>query len=150
MYKKMNFDKVKAENFYKDDGDKIKLNWCLYEYSNVMYTKIAESPQLARYRKLHSEAAIAAFCVYFSKRLRKSIFEMQTGIKKGITFDGRYVYECYPENSYAQTQRLLDAALAAWKEHILICSNCPNKCLTEGYEITDMFDNLEKTGWPTR
>ena len=74
---------------------------------------------------------------------------MQISRKSGITFDSGYVYEFYPENPYQQTQRLLEVALAAWNEHILVCSNCPNRCLTEGYEITDMFDNLEKTGWPT-
>ena len=45
----MNLDKVSGANFYKDDGDKIKLNWFLYEYANLLYTKIAASPKLARY-----------------------------------------------------------------------------------------------------
>lgn len=104
----MPVDNVKAKNFYKDNGDKIKLNWCLYEYSNVLYTKIAKSPQPVRYRKLHSKDNIVNFCVYFSKRLKKSLFEMQTGCKNNIVFDGKYVYEFYPDNSYAMTQKLLD------------------------------------------
>lgn len=68
----MGFDKVNAVNFYKDDGDKVKLNWFLYEYANLLHMKIAASSKLARYRKLYSEDQIAAFCVYFSKRLRKA------------------------------------------------------------------------------
>jgi hypothetical protein len=89
--------------------------------------------------------------VYFSKRLKKSIFEMQTGRAKGITFDGKYVYEFYPNNSYAQTQALLDAALAAWGDQLAACAGCQSKCLMDEheYELTDMFDSLEKTGWPT-
>jgi excisionase family DNA binding protein len=54
----MTIDKVKAKNFYQDAGDKTLLNWCLYEYANVLYTKIEESPKLASYRKKHSAKEI--------------------------------------------------------------------------------------------
>ena len=145
----MELDKVRAVNFYQDNGDKIKLNWFLYEYANLLYMKIAASSKLARYKKLYSQDQITAFCVYFSKRLKKSIFDMQTGLSKSIAFDGRYVYEFYPNNSFAQTQALLDEALAAWDDQLKCCAGCQSKCLIDKYEITDMFDNLEKTGWPT-
>lgn len=146
----MSIDKVRAKNFYQDDGDKTMLNWFLYEYSNILYSKIEENPELKNYRKKHCANEIETFCVYFSKRLKKSVNDAQTGHTKGVTIDARYVYEFYPENTYQQTQRLLDAALSAWNEHVLVCLNCPNQCLIHGYEITDMFDNLETTGWPTR
>jgi uncharacterized Fe-S radical SAM superfamily protein PflX len=145
----MSFDKVSAENFYKDDGDKIKLNWFLYEYANHLYTKIVASQKLARYRKLHHEDKIAAFCVYFSKRLKKSIYDMQTGRSKSVVFNGKYVYEFHPKNSFKQTQSLLDTALDAWNEQLQNCTGCPHQCLIDGYEITGMFDSLERTGWPT-
>jgi len=145
----MGFDKVYAENFYKDDGDKIKQNWFLYEYSNILFSKIEESASLARYRKKYKEESISAFCVYFSKRLKQSIHNAYIGKTDGVVLDARYVYEFYPDNTYAQTQRLLEAAIDAWREHLLVCSNCPNQCIQDGFEITDMFDNLEKTGWPT-
>lgn len=145
----MSFDKVRAKNFYQDDGDKTMLNWFLYEYSNILYSKIEESPKLKSYRKKCCAKEIETFCVYFSKRLRKSVNDAQTGHTKGVTINARYVYEFYQENTCQQTQRLLEEALSAWKEHLLVCSNCPNQCLIHGYEITNMFDNLEKTGWPT-
>jgi hypothetical protein len=145
----MPFDKVRADNFFKDDGDKVKVNWLLYEYANNLYMDIAESPKLARYRKRHTEEDIVAFCVYFSKRLRKSIHDSRVGISDGVLLDGRYVYEFYPDNSYEQTQLLLESAMSAWKEQLNTCVGCGNKCLMDGYELTGMFDNLEKTGWPT-
>lgn len=145
----MELDKVSASNFYQDNGDKIKLNWFLYEYANLLYMKISASLKLARYRKLYSQDQITAFCVYFSKRLKKSIFDMQTGRSKSIAFDGKYVYEFYPNNSFAQTQALLDVALAAWEDQLKCCAVCQSKCLIDAYEITGMFDSLEKTGWPT-
>ena len=145
----MDFDKVHAKNFYKDNGDKIKQNWFLYEYSNILFSKIKESPKLSDYMKKHKEENVSAFCVYFSKRLRQSIFNVHKGKASGVVIDARYVYEFYPDNSREQTQRLLEAASRAWDEHILVCSKCPNQCIEEGFELTDMFDNLEKTGWPT-
>jgi hypothetical protein len=146
---KMNFDKVAADHFYKDDGDKVKQNWLLYEYANILFSKIEERPTLAAYRKKESKDNIEAFCVYFSKRLRQSISNAHTRQATGVMIDARYVYEFYPDNSYAQTQRLLEAAMAAWEEHLLSCVSCQNQCLTDGFALTDMFDNLEKTGWPT-
>jgi hypothetical protein len=145
----MNTDKVPASHFYKDDGDKIKQNWFLYEYANILFSKIAEVSNLATYRKQHSEKDIAAFCVYFSKRMRRGIARASEKKASGIEIDGRYIYEFYPHNSRALTQRLLEAAFEAWNEHFFVCENCPNQCLTDGFEITDMFDNLETTGWPT-
>ena len=145
----MELDKVMAENFYQDNGDKVKLNWFLYEYANLLYIKISTSSKLVRYKKLYSQDQITAFCVYFSKRLKKSIYDMQTGRSKSIAFDGKYVYEFYPNNSFAQTQALLDTALAAWEDQLKCCAGCQSKCLIDEYEITDMFDSLEKTGWPT-
>jgi hypothetical protein len=142
-------DKVSAENFYKDDGDKIKINWFLYEYSNILFSKITESPKLAHYRKRHNEENISAFCVYFSKRLRQGIINAHTGKTKGVIINARYIYEFYQDNSYDQTQQLLEATGDAWSEHILVCDVCPNQCLNDGFEITDMFDNLKNTGWPT-
>ena len=144
----MGVDKVAADNFYKDNGDKIKQNWLLYEYSNILFSKIEESPELAAYRKKHSKSNIAAFCVYFSKRLRQSISNVHK-TASGVAIDARYVYEFYPGNTRTQTQRLLNAALSAWGEQLQACANCPNQCLADGFEITPMFDNLEKTGWPT-
>ena len=142
-------DRIASDYFYKDKGDQIKQNWFLYEYSNIMASKIEESPELAVYRKKHSRDNVTAFCVYFSKRLRQSIAKAHKKQTSGVAIDARYVYEFYPENTRAQTQRLLNAAMEAWNEHLLACSNCPNQCLTDGFEITNMFDNLEKTERPT-
>jgi hypothetical protein len=145
----MSIDKVAANHFYQDDGDKIKQNWNLYEYANILYSKIEEAPKLAAYRKRHDKDNIEAFCVYFSKRIRRSLARAIEGKVSGIEFEGMYVYEFYPGNPRAQTQRLLEAAMDAWDEHVRACLNCPNQCLTEGFERTDMFDNLERAGWPT-
>jgi len=81
--------------------------------------------------------------------MRKSVFDRNIGKSGSIVFDARYVYEFYPENNAKRTQILLETALAAWDVQVLMCTNCPNRCLSECFDLTDMFDNLERTGWPT-
>ena len=145
----MVFDNVAASHFYQDNGDKTLQNWFLYEYANILFSKIEKSPELSAYRKKHDKRDIVAFCVYFAKRMKRSIARKNEKKTEGVEIDGMYVYEFYPKNTYTQTQRLLNAAVDAWDEHIAACANCPNQCLRNGFEITAMFDNLEKTGWPT-
>jgi hypothetical protein len=146
----MGIDKVAASHFYQDDGDKIAQNWFLYEYANNLLSKIEDSPKLAAYRKRRRQEDIVAFCVYFTKRLRRSIAQVHEKQTPGVVIDARYIYEFYPDNTRAQTQRLLEVAGEAWGEKIKICANCPNGCLANGFDRTDMFDSLEETGWPTR
>jgi hypothetical protein len=142
-------DKVAARHFYQDDGDKVLIHWFLYEYANILYAEIESTAKLASYRKKQGEAGVVAFCVYFSKRMRRSISHARDNRTNGIHIDASYIYEFYPGNPRNQTQRLLDAAARAWREHIEACMACSNRCVNEEYERTAMFDNLEKTGWPT-
>jgi Pyruvate/2-oxoacid:ferredoxin oxidoreductase delta subunit len=142
-------DKVKAGNFYQDGGDKIKLNWFCYEYANNIYDFIKSSKKLAQYRTHNSPAQIADFSLYFAKRMRKSLYDMQTGKKDSIEINAQYVYEYNPKCSFQQAQALIEAAQSAWNDMISGCSVCSSQCLSEAFELTPMFDNLAKTGWPS-
>jgi uncharacterized Fe-S radical SAM superfamily protein PflX len=142
-------DNIKAENFYKDYGDKIKLNWFCYEYANNLYSLINRNKGLTQYKKRHSSAQIADFSLYFAKRIRKSIYDKQTGRSGIVAINDQYVYEYNPKYSYKQAQALIEAADEAWNETLSMCNVCPNRCLIEAFELTPMFDKLAKTGWPS-
>lgn len=142
-------DYIAAKSFYQDAGDKIKLNWFCYEYANNLYAAIKKNGKLVQYRRGHTAEQITEFCVYFTKRMRKSVVLRNAGESGGIVFDAMYVYEFYPQNTAKMTQSLLETALAAWDEQILMCANCPTRCILDSFDLSDMFDNLERTGWPT-
>ena len=142
-------DSIKAESFYQDNGDKIKLNWFCYEYANNLYSAIKSSKKLDRYITGRSPAQIADFCLYYAKRMRKSVYDRQTGKSGSIEISTRYVVEYDPKCSRKQAQALIEAAQSAWEETTFGCSVCPNRCLSEAFELTSMFDSLAKTGWPT-
>jgi len=142
-------DFVEATSFYQDAGDKIKLNWFCYEYANNIYLSIKKSKDLTRYVKSHPAKDIAAFCLYFAKRMKKSIHEMQVGETEEVMFHTGYVFEFYPAIPEKQIVALCQAGLDAWNDQMAGCSNCPNRCLADGYGLCAMFDTLRDTGWPT-
>jgi hypothetical protein len=142
-------DNVKAERFYQDNGDKIKLNWFCYEYANNLYSAIKSSKKLAQYRAQHKPEQIADFCLYYSKRMRKSVYDKNAGKSEGVAVSIQYIYEYKPECPSKQAQALVEAAEASWDDTILGCTVCSNRCLFEWFELTPMFDNFAKTGWPT-
>jgi hypothetical protein len=144
------FDHVQADRFYQDNADKIKLNWLCYEYANSLYSAVCTSSQLSKYRTSHTESEIADFCLYFSKRMRKSIFDKLTGVADTIMFRTSYVREFYSAMGVKQMDALLEVAISAWNHQLHGCSTCPNQCLEAGFDLTDMFDSLAQTGWPTR
>ena len=142
-------DNVNAGKFYQDDGDKIKLNWFCYEYANNLCGSIKTSKKLVQYRARHSAAQIADFSLYFAKRMRKSIYDRQTGKSGIIAINAQYVYEYDHKCTHKQAQALIEVAQTAWDDTTFGCTVCPNRCLTEAFELTPMFDNLAKTGWPS-
>lgn len=142
-------DYVGADRFYQDAGDKVKMNWLCYEYANNLFMEIRSDGGLKQYREKHSAGEIATFCVYFTKRLRKSVFDSQLGHTKGVSIRESYICEFYPDIDEKQMRRLLESAGKAWREQVSGCAVCPNRCLTDGWARTDMFDRLKKTGWPT-
>lgn len=142
-------DNVKAEYFYQDDGDKTKLNWFCYEYANNLYHAIVSSKKLSQYRARNKPVQISDFCLYYAKRMKKSIHDRSRGKGEDVAVSVQYVYEYKPGCPVKQAQALVEAAEAAWDETIMGCTICPNQCLFEWFELTPMFDSLAKTGWPT-
>jgi hypothetical protein len=142
-------DYIEAKNFYQDDGDKIKLNWFCYEYANNLYNAIAAEKRLIRYRREQTPAQIAEFSIYFAKRMKKSIYDNQTGKSEILAINAEYVYEYNRKYTYKQMQALIETARTVWDATLLGCTACPNRCLSEAFELTPMFDNLAQRGWPT-
>jgi hypothetical protein len=144
------FDVILADRFYQDDADKIKLNWLCYEYANNLYAAIREDARLPKAIKGLAEPEMANFCVYFAKRMRKSVYDKLTGTASAIAFRTSYVREFYPSMAVKHMDAFLRVAIAAWNQQLLGCGVCPNQCLEAGFDLTDMFDSLAQTGWPER
>jgi hypothetical protein len=135
-------DPVAAELFYRNEEEKIKINWFCYEYGNLFFEKIKKSRKLDKYRQRHSKEEIARFCAHFSLAMKKSIDDHLRGITDATLIDDEYIYEFYPRISAKVVDAFAAAAGDAWEEMFIACVNCPTRCISERYAYTDMFDRL--------
>jgi hypothetical protein len=143
----MRADPIKAEYFYKNEKEKTKLNWFCYEYAFELYTEIEKSSDLNKYRKRIGENQLVSFCVYFSKAMKKSIYEKLNGFVE-VTI----IYEDYITNfdqivTNKEIDYLLNAAGRAWDQLLSMCEICPNRCISERHEKSILFDKLDEDGF---
>jgi len=137
-------DPIKAVYFYTSEKDKIKLNWFCYEYAFALYSKIMESTTLNCYRSKYGQEETVKFCVYFSKTMKRSIYERLSGITESTMFYEDYVEYYYPEMKETERLYILKAAMAAWDELTASCVMCPTRCISEMYERCVLFDQLDE------
>lgn len=140
-------DPIKAEYFYKSEAEKIKLNWFCYEFAFGIYDKIRKDSKLEKYRQECGQQSIVDFCVYFSKRMKESIFQRLGGLTSAVMFYEEYVEEFYPKITRKQILQLLKPAMEAFDELTSFCVNCPNRCISEMNVYCHMFDMLDEEGF---
>ena len=143
----LDVDPIKAKYFYANENEKIKLNWFCYEYAFGLYTKIRENPFLKSYRKSYSQKEIVEFCVYFSKTMKKSIYERLSGMTEATMFYEDYVEWYYPKMKEPERLRILRTAMESFDELTASCVNCPVRCISEMHESCELFDRLDEDGY---
>jgi hypothetical protein len=139
---KLEIDPIKAKYFYANDDEKIKLNWFCYEYAFIFYSKLREDNKLKKYRKSKTQEKIVDFCVYFSKEIKKSIYEKLGKLVDTMTIYEEYVADYYPTNTSRENLLLLNAAKQAWDSLLADCVICPTRCISEMYRKCIFFDEI--------
>jgi hypothetical protein len=137
-------DPIKAKYFYENNDEKIRLNWFCYEYAFSLYNGIRKSIKLKKFRKQNNQEQIVKFCIYFSKAMKKSIFERLGKLTNETVFHEEYVENYFPENNKTINMFLLEVAARAWDELLSVCENCPTQCISKMYEKCILFDMLDE------
>jgi hypothetical protein len=140
----MEIDPIKAKYFYENNDEKIKLNWFCYEYAFWLYDGIRKSIKLKKYRKQNDKEQIVKFCVFFSKEMKKSIFEKLGRLTDKTVFYEEYVTQYYPNQNKAINMFLLEVATKAWDGLLSDCEKCPTQCISKMYEKCVLFDRLDE------
>ncbi|MDR1972395.1 MAG: hypothetical protein LBQ46_10805 [Treponema sp.] len=140
---KLEIDPIKAKYFYDNEEEKIKINWFCYEYAFILYSHLKNSDKLKKYRKNNTQEQITNFCVYFSKEMKKSIYEKLGGLVEATTFYEKYVEQFYPDNTSRENLTLLNTAAQAWDELLGSCVVCPNRCISEMNRKCSLFDEFD-------
>jgi uncharacterized Fe-S radical SAM superfamily protein PflX len=138
---------IKAEWFYKDESEKIKMNWFCFEYALEFYTFIMKSEALRKYRAKNSSEEIAAFCAYFAKKMKKSVCDRLAGFTSAVIGDEEYIAEYYPQNTQRQNIVFIKVAGEAWDNLLSACVVCPIRCISEREQRSEFFDRYEKGGY---
>jgi uncharacterized Fe-S radical SAM superfamily protein PflX len=135
---------IKAEWFYKDESEKTKINWFCFEYALEFYTFIMKSEALRKYRARNSSEEIAAFCAYFAKRMKKSVYDQLAKITPEVIIDEEYIADYYPKNTQCQNIVFIYVAGEAWDNLLSVCEVCPTRCISEREKRSEFFDRYEK------
>ena len=138
---------IKAEWFYTDESEQTKINWFCFEYALEFYTFIMKSEALRKYRARNSSGEIAAFCTYFAKRMKKSVYDKLGGITPVVIIDEEYIADYYPKNTQRQNKVFIDVAGEAWDNLLSVCETCPTRCISEREKRSEFFDRYKKTGY---
>ena len=138
---------IKAEWFYKDESERTKINWFCFEYTLEFYTFIIKNKSLQKYRARNSSGEIAAFCAYFAKRMKKSLYDQLDGITQEVIIDEEYIADYYPKNTQRQNIVFMDVAGEAWDSLLSTCEICPVRCISERGERSEFFDRYDKGGY---
>ena len=139
---------IPASWFYRDDSEKIKLNWFLYEFACKFFEHIGinRTKRIADWKARHSDGQIAEFCAYYSKRMRRSIAEqIETGAKTIKVYD-EYLADYCHANTRRENEAISKIGGAAWEELLDRCEACTCNCLRECSGRCEFFDEIEAGG----
>jgi hypothetical protein len=137
---------VKASWFYKNETEKIKMNWFLYEYACKIYDNIKTSKNivLTKWKSKRNNKQLAEFCAYLAKRTRRNIrSEFVSNIDEEIVTIDEFIQDYCHTNSEFEDDAIADICEDAWIELIESCSICPTSCINEMQAYCDMFDEIE-------
>lgn len=138
---------IEAQWFYKGEEEKTKINWFCFEYALEFYTHVMKSKALRRYRAKNSSDQIAAFCAYFAKRMKKSLYDRLARLTDAVIIDEEYIADYYPKNTQSQNKVFIEVAGQAWDELLSVCETCPVRCISERNQKSEFFDRYEKGGY---
>lgn len=144
----MNLDPpIKAEWFYTDESERTKINWFCFEYALEFYTFIMKSKAMQKYRARNSNEEIAAFCSYFAKRMKKSVYDQLARITPEVIIDEEYIADYYPKNTQRQNIVFIGVAGEAWDSLLSVCEICPTRCISEREKRSEFFDRYALGGY---
>jgi hypothetical protein len=140
---------IKTAWFYREEVEKNRLNWFLFEYACKLYEYVNESRNktVAKWRLKRSGEQLADFCAYFAKRMRSNVHRHLYKGQDGHIVDEVYIFDYCHTNKQRETDAILKVCEAAWLDHLKVCSVCPVACLDEMTLPSEFFDRIERGGY---
>jgi len=130
--------------FYKEDNEKIKLNWFLYEYACDLFELLYDdqTKRIADWKAKLTDEQIAEFCAYYAKRMKRSLVDFLENKTRTIKVYDEYLSDYCHANTRRENAVITKIGSAAWDKMMKSCAVCPDKCLEEPGEYCEFFDRM--------
>ena len=133
--------------FYKDESEKIKMNWFLYEYACKLFDNIKASNNIAltKWKSQRSNKQLAEFCAYLAKRTKRNIHDRPVkNLEEDIITIDEFINDYCHNNIEFEDDAIADICEATWIELLESCSICPTNCIREMRARCELFDRMER------
>ncbi len=132
---------IQSTSFYSREDEKTKFNWFSYELSIEVYDAIKQNVGHLLKRARISDEELAAFSIFFSKKMQGIILEKLAGKIDTVYISPEMITIYFPEINDKLVNEMVNAILTAWDALLSVCGTCPNRCISEKDEYCIMFDN---------
>ena len=127
--------------FYTNEGEKIKLNWFLFEFADEFDSHINPPLRKRLKRKNIDDRKIAELCIHYSKQMKGEILDKLSGRIENVSLSYHAIEEFLPSLSDNLVDDLLTSAFDAWDSITSMCVKCPTRCISEKEQKAPMFDD---------
>ena len=140
---------IPASWFYRSDSEKTKFNWFLYEYACKLFEHIDanRSKRISDWKAKYSEEQIAAFCAYYSKRMKRSVIELLEADSAIVKVYDDYLTDYCHDNIQRENHLINKIAVDALDDLFEGCGVCPTQCLRDRFARCELFDRMERGGY---
>ena len=132
---------ISPADFFSSDSDKTKLNWFLFEFAAEIQSQIGKSLKKRLQKAGISDEAFAAFCISYSKNMKRQILQRVAGKQGNIHHSYLPIQQYFSSLSDKLVDDLLTAVGNAWNAQTVMCAVCPNRCISEKDRRAAMFDD---------
>ena len=139
---------ILASWFYKEDGEKIKLNWFLYEFACGFFDLLREdrTKRIADWKAKLTDEQLAEFCAYYAKRMKRSLVDFLENETRTIKVYDEYLADYCHSNTRRENAVITKIGGAAWDGMMGRCAACPDRCLEDPGGHCGSFDQTGRGG----
>lgn len=134
---------ISPAHFFSTDKEKTKLNWFLFEYARELesFIRRKKSFRAKLLRKGVDRAALAGFCIHYSKHMKSQVLDRVAGRIPHVRIGYEEIEAYFPTIGDSLCDQILTAAARAWDSQTEACSFCPTRCISEKEKMAPMFDD---------
>jgi hypothetical protein len=131
--------------FWKEEDDKIKLHWLLYEFACGFFEHLDRNStkRIIDWKAKRTDEQIAEFCAYYAKRMKPSIVELLETDSESFLGYTEYLTDYLHDNTLRENESISKVSASAWDNLLEVCIVCPVRCLDEPAEHCDLFDRMK-------